>query len=539
MKVDIKVLRDLIEEKGYLWEVRKNRMTELDSKIRIKMLGAIVPFEIENNLSSIDEVVNIGVLPTEIDWRDNNGNFVSSVKNQGNCGSCVAFGSTAVFESMIAIENQSNLYDLSEADSFFCSSHGTTCNGWWPSSFYNANMNRGIIPETLFTYQQAFGDGPICLILPNRLSYTFTYAKTSNVFSIEATKQYLVNFGPITGCFDVYEDFYAYKSGIYKHVSGNFEGSHCICIVGYNDNNGNGYWICKNSWGDNWGLNGYFNIAYNDCKIDTYSKSGVTGTTIKPVINNNLFLTTLGNDGIFSYKTFEDNNPKQIPPTSNYGFRGIIMINNTFYLTTQGNDGIFQYQENSPNAPTQIKSTTGYGFNGIINIDNTLYVTAQGSDGIYQYEIGSANAPMQIAPTAGYGFKAIIMVGNTFYMTTQGDDGIYMYEQGSNNAPIQIPSTAGFGFNEIIKVGNTFYLTAQGSDGIYQYKEGSDSEPKQIATTAGYGFNGIVALDNNTLLLTTQGSDGIYIYIIGSNNTLMQLPYTDNLGFRSLFLIKK
>ena len=79
-------------------------------------------------------------------------------------------------------------------------------------------------------------------------------------------KANLVNNGPqITGM-AVYDDFFSYKSGIYKHVAGDLAGYHCVNVIGYDDNEG--CWICKNSWGTGWGESGFFKIAYGECGID-------------------------------------------------------------------------------------------------------------------------------------------------------------------------------------------------------------------------------------------------------------------------------
>jgi C1A family cysteine protease len=66
----------------------------------------------------------------------------------------------------------------------------------------------------------------------------------------------------------VYQDFFSYRSGVYRHVSGGAAGGHCVEIVGYDD--AQGCWICKNSWGANWGEGGFFRIAYGECQIDTW-----------------------------------------------------------------------------------------------------------------------------------------------------------------------------------------------------------------------------------------------------------------------------
>jgi len=60
----------------------------------------------------------------------------------------------------------------------------------------------------------------------------------------------------------VWKDFYYYKGGIYKHKWGRLVGGHLITLVGYDDLQR--CWICKNSWGENWGENGWVRISYDE-----------------------------------------------------------------------------------------------------------------------------------------------------------------------------------------------------------------------------------------------------------------------------------
>jgi len=74
-----------------------------------------------------------------------------------------------------------------------------------------------------------------------------------------------MKYGSVTAAFTVYEDFLNYKSGVYKHVSGNALGGHAVKIIGWGD----GYWIVNNSWNDTWGNKGTFNIAFGESGIDS------------------------------------------------------------------------------------------------------------------------------------------------------------------------------------------------------------------------------------------------------------------------------
>jgi len=84
--------------------------------------------------------------------------------------------------------------------------------------------------------------------------------------------------GPAIATFEVYEDFYAYDSGIYQHVTGDFIGVQSVRIVGWGVTSGGvKYWNVANSWGTGWGEAGSFRILreVNECTIESYVVSPV------------------------------------------------------------------------------------------------------------------------------------------------------------------------------------------------------------------------------------------------------------------------
>lgn len=61
----------------------------------------------------------------------------------------------------------------------------------------------------------------------------------------------------------VYEDFLTYTSGVYQCTSssGQYLGGHAVAVIGYGTENGQDYWLVRNSWNNGWGDNGLFKIA--------------------------------------------------------------------------------------------------------------------------------------------------------------------------------------------------------------------------------------------------------------------------------------
>jgi C1A family cysteine protease len=196
------------------------------------------------------------------------GGFVTPIQNQGSCGSCVSFGAVATVESTLRVirNNPSLAIDLSEAQLFYCyaRAQGRTCgNGWWMAPAMDS-FKSGVADEACYPYTAADQNcSNLCSDWQNRA------VKISGWHEITAAadmKTWLSTRGSLAACFTVYNDFFSYSGGVYRHVSGAVAGGHCVSVVGYNDVEG--YWICKNSWGTGWGESGFFKIAYGECGLD-------------------------------------------------------------------------------------------------------------------------------------------------------------------------------------------------------------------------------------------------------------------------------
>ncbi len=258
------------------WSAAPNAVTGLDDEKRVAKLGVAVDRgDVQRVMTGREAGREAGAeaagVPPAFDWRNVGGrNFVTAVKDQGGCGSCVSFGCTGALESMVAIKRGS-VVDLSEADLHFCSSHGASCGGWWPSSAMSELGSRGTPDEACFPYASAFdasGD-PSCRSCSDRNARAYKISASTTHTTMAARKAWISTNGPVAACFHVYEDFFAYRSGVYSHVTGGHSGYHCVLVVGYSDTEG--CWICKNSWGAGWGDRGFFKIAYGECGIDETS----------------------------------------------------------------------------------------------------------------------------------------------------------------------------------------------------------------------------------------------------------------------------
>ncbi|MEA2054277.1 MAG: C1 family peptidase [Candidatus Thermoplasmatota archaeon] len=225
----------------------------------------------------------MGKVPPQWDWRDVDGyDWTTPIKDQLQdvCGSCWAFGSLAALESAIKIWRNEPETDVDLSEQYMLSCSPGSCEGWYWFNTLNWIKNNGAIPESCFPYE---ADDTIpcdakCTEWREMLIGIDGYhAVHSDVLSIQNA---LVEYGPLGTTMDVYDDFYPnYTGGVYSQTSNEYVFGHCITIVGYDDTwggEGEGYWICKNSWGTEWGEDGWFRIAYGECKIEksTYYFTG-------------------------------------------------------------------------------------------------------------------------------------------------------------------------------------------------------------------------------------------------------------------------
>lgn len=279
--IDIVELQAALKKSGNAWTAAQNPVTGLPREQQIVRLG--VPLD-HGEIDAVGEVLANAsfIAPPTFDHRNLGGkNYVTSVKDQLNCGSCVAFGTLSTVESTYAraANRPSPNVNLSESHLFFCyaESEGRNCDtGWWPSKAYKYLISTGVADESCYEYELPSDHcGSLCADWAKRAA---KISSATRMASAAQMKEWLATKGPLSACFHVYDDFFYYRTGVYRHVSGGLAGGHCISIIGYDDSQN--CWICKNSWGISWGELGFFRIAYGQCNIETWETHGVSGVSI-------------------------------------------------------------------------------------------------------------------------------------------------------------------------------------------------------------------------------------------------------------------
>ena len=274
-----------IDKEGLRWTAGPTELTALSPAQQRSYLGLVVTPDEHARLAAemtraatAEAALGIAAvgLPAAVDWRNNGGNYVTSIKNQGQCGSCVSFCSCSTIESAVRIKlgNPNYAIDLSEGFLQFCG--GGSCNGWGLTSGLDYAKSTGVTDEACMPYtappDMSCATGR-CADWQNRLTKISSY---SSLATTDARKNALATGGPVLAGMEVWSDFFAYRGGVYVKSStatrvgpNGTPGYHCISVIGYDD--AQGCWILKNSWGPNWGEGGFARVAYGqaDLLIDT------------------------------------------------------------------------------------------------------------------------------------------------------------------------------------------------------------------------------------------------------------------------------
>jgi len=236
----------------------------------------LIQFELPQELTNSSSKLN---LPVFFDSR-NSWPYCKQlfrILDQGECGSCWAFGAVESFSDRFCIAtNGSFNIELSEQQMVSCNLDGNeACGGGDPITAFRYIAEWGLPTSACVPYVSGDGDVPSCYsACTNNQNFTLFYADILTLrwhLTIDGIMTSIMTNGPVEACFEVYEDFFSYSSGVYVHETGSYVGGHCIILIGWGvTTDGTEYWVAQNSWGQDWGLNGRFWIkkGVDECGIE-------------------------------------------------------------------------------------------------------------------------------------------------------------------------------------------------------------------------------------------------------------------------------
>lgn len=311
-----KHISEVINEKKTTWTAVNN-----DAKMHRFYLGTAKDARkvARIELPAVKRIVSqdqVAALPDTFDarqkWPACNG-VIGNIRNQAQCGSCWAVAAASVFSDRKCIATDGKLQSsFSGLDTLSCckGTCGNGCEGGYPSRAWQWLVSTGVV--TGGSYTNKTGCKPYfwterghnycspdattdCPTPPCseacQSGYNVQYsqdkhkAKTAYTVpqDVNEIMQHIYTDGSLEAAFDVYDDFFHYSGGVYQHdPSSEYAGGHAVRVIGWGTDSGTPYWLVANSWGDDWGLSGFFKIlrGSDECGFEEAMVAGTVDNSM-------------------------------------------------------------------------------------------------------------------------------------------------------------------------------------------------------------------------------------------------------------------
>ncbi|KAL6732923.1 hypothetical protein Aduo_003628 [Ancylostoma duodenale] len=245
--------------------------------------------------------------------------IIRHIRDQSKCGSCWAVSAAEVMSDRLCVQSKGKIkHQLSDTDILACCGVfcGKGCRGGWPIKAWEWIKENGVCtggrystkgvckPYAFYpcgnhTNEKWYGECPssywptpkcrtVCKY-GYRKPYEQDkyYAKSAYTLPKDeaAIRKEIMENGPVQATFTVYQDFYLYRKGVYKHMGGWKTGAHAVKILGWGTEKITNsthtidvpYWLIANSWNVDWGEQGYFRMirGEDNCGIESSVTVGI------------------------------------------------------------------------------------------------------------------------------------------------------------------------------------------------------------------------------------------------------------------------
>jgi C1A family cysteine protease len=255
------------------FELGHNFMSDMTEEEKARMRGRLPTLGAEKRV----KVLSTDNLASSVDWR---GTAVNPIRDQGQCGSCWAFSSVCAMEGAHYIAT-GTLPQFSEQQLVDCAKFAwgnLGCSGGLQENAFNYYESNDAIDRSLYPYTARNGDCQYSQLKHTAVEVS-TYVNTTPR-SASQTKAAIAQ-QPISVSIEADKAvFQLYKSGVFDSTSCGTSLDHAVALVGYGTENGQDYFILRNSWGSSWGDQGYMKIA------NVGDGAGICGVQLDPVYPN-------------------------------------------------------------------------------------------------------------------------------------------------------------------------------------------------------------------------------------------------------------
>ena len=224
-----------------------------------KMLGYKPIFSSDQDTHTV--VLDESNLADTVDWRTKGA--VTPVKNQGQCGSCWAFSTTGSLEGAHAIKT-GNLVSLSEQQLVDCSWLNLGCNGGMMDRAFSYSKSHPLETEADYPYT-AKSHGVFGCQYDKTKGVVGAQTYTDVTHGSASQLKAALNKGPVSVAIEADKTvFQMYTGGVITGGTCGTQLDHGVLAVGYGTENGQDYFLIKNSWGASWGDQGYVKVGQDN-----------------------------------------------------------------------------------------------------------------------------------------------------------------------------------------------------------------------------------------------------------------------------------